>query len=197
MSTTNEPKAMIVLAHGSEELEAVSIIDVLRLAKFGVSIFTVEGNFRFLETDYVSCGMNVRIIPDKNLNNLNDSEICDYSVIIIPGGLKGVRTIEKSEQVLKLISNFYSSNRLVAAICAGPLVLKQSQIAKGARITCYPTFKEDLDTYYHVVSEDVLIDNNVITGKGPAFAVQFALAIVEALCDKQHAEIVANQLLLK
>lgn len=178
--------AILLIADGSEEMEAVITTDILRRA--GVDV-TVAG---LTENPYVNCSRNVKIHVDAKLQDVINQK---YDVVILPGGLDGSKAFASSAEVGKLLQRQQEENRFIAAICAAPTALKAHGIAKGKQITSYPAMKDQLVDYYKYLENKVVIDDNLITSRGPATAFAFGLAIAEKLIDKQTADNVAQAML--
>ena len=160
-------KAMILMYDGFEEIEATTIIDVLRRA--GVSLDTVG-----ITGIQVAGAHNVRMMLDKKFMDINPDQ---YDALIIPGG-HGTDNLTRSAKLMETISKMYNSNKLVAAICAAPSVLAKAGILDDKKATIYPGMERELP---YPRDERVVKDENVITSQGPGTAMEFALAIVRAL----------------
>ncbi|PBC28746.1 hypothetical protein APICC_00400 [Apis cerana cerana] len=178
--------AILLIADGSEEMEAVITTDILRRA--GVDV-TIAG---LTENPYVKCSRNVKIHVDTKLQDVINQK---YDIVILPGGLDGSKAFASSAEVGKLLQQQQEENRFIAAICAAPTALKAHGIAKGKQITSYPAMKDQLVDYYKYLENTVVIDDNLITSRGPATAFAFGLAIAEKLIDKQTADNVAQAML--
>ncbi|KAK9302309.1 hypothetical protein QLX08_005722 [Tetragonisca angustula] len=180
--------ALLLIAEGSEEMEAVITTDVLR--RVGIDV-TVAG---LTENPCVKCSRDVKICVDAKLSDAVNQK---YDVVILPGGLNGSKAFANSSEVGKLLQQQEQENRLIAAICAAPTALKIHGIAKGKKITSYPAMKDQLTDYYKYLEDKVVIDGNLITSRGPATAFDFSLAIAEKLIDKQTADDAAKAMLYK
>lgn len=179
--------AILLLVDGSEEMEAVITADVLRRAGIAVTIAGVW------DGSCVKCSRNVKICTDAMFTDAADK---NYDIVILPGGLNGSKAFTSSVEVGKLLQKQDKENKLIAAICAAPTALKTHNIGKGKRITSYPSMKNDLcEDYEYMDDENVVIDGNLITSRGPATAFDFSLAIVETLLSKEKAQTVAKGLL--
>lgn len=172
-------KAILFLADGFEEVEALTAVDYLRRVNIVVDTVSIS------DSKQVKGAHGVVVLADKQLEELKN--LHSYDAVIVPGGMPGANNLRECEGVLDVIKSLYDSNKLVAAICAGPIVLKKAGIVEGKRITSYPGFEQELSGA--VYSEDsVVADGNILTARGPYFAVDFALAIVEyLLCEKRVA----------
>jgi protein DJ-1 len=181
-------KALVLIAHGTEEMEAIIPVDVLRRAGIHTTLASVESE------KTVKCSRDVRIQSDALLTEVASQP---FDAIVIPGGLGGAKTMSSHQQVLSLIRSYYDSGRLVASICAGPTVLAAAGIAHNAQITSYPSVRSKLDKDYQYREDDVVQDKNLITSRGPGTAMAFALAIARYLVGDQTTNTVAEQILFK
>ncbi|XP_015610030.1 protein dj-1beta [Cephus cinctus] len=180
-------KAMVLLADGSEEMEAVITADILRRAKIAVTLTSITGN------EIIKCSRDIKISADAKLLDAIQNQ--KYDAVILPGGMPGSKTFASSEKVGKLLKQQEAEDRLIAAICAAPTALKAHGIAKGKKITSYPLMKDQLTDDYTYIEDKVVVDGNLITSRGPATAFAFGLAIVEKLLNKEVALSVAEGLL--
>jgi len=175
-------KALIILAEGFEEIEAITPIDILRRA--GVDI-TVAG----LGGTSIKSARNVTVNTDVSLDDYDSTP----DAIIFPGGLGGAENLSRSIKVKGLIESMNSKGKLIAAICASPaLVLSPTGVLDGKRATCYPGMEENFPNSVKAVEENVVQDGNIITSRGPATALPFALKIVENLLGKETADSIAE-----
>ncbi|MEM0333050.1 MAG: DJ-1/PfpI family protein [Candidatus Aenigmatarchaeota archaeon] len=169
-------KAIVPLAEGFEEIEAITIIDVLRRAGIKVDIVGIE--------DEIVVGRNgIKILCEKTLNEI---EQIDYDLIVLPGGNPGYKNLMNSEILLNIIRNMNSKGRIIGAICASPLVLLKAGILKDKKATCYPTLKNEIPNYE---DKKVVVDGNIITSQGPATAIEFSLEIVKILKPEIYEQI--------
>ncbi|KAL6443820.1 hypothetical protein ACFW04_001702 [Cataglyphis niger] len=179
--------AILLIANGTEEMEAVITVDVLRRAGIVVTIAGLS------DGSCVKCSRDVKICTDANFADATKNQ--KYDAVILPGGLGGSKTFASSAEVGKLLQEQEKENRLIAAICAAPTALKAHGIGKGKQITSYPAMKNDLINEYEYLEDKVVTDGNLITSRGPATAFAFGLAIVEKLLDKETASTVAKGIL--
>ncbi len=180
------PKVAILLAPGYEELEAVTVIDVLRRA--GVEVL-IAG----LQKEPVPSAREVKIVPDVTIDELNPEEL---DMVILPGGLPGVANLKKDPRVKELISKMQEKDKMCAAICAAPGALAAFGVLKGKRATIYPSLKEEL-AGAELADEPVVVDGNIVTSQGPGTALPFAFKLVELLVGLEKAQEVAQAMLLK
>ncbi|KAI4646320.1 uncharacterized protein J4E78_009242 [Alternaria triticimaculans] len=181
------PKALILVADGSEEIEFVTPYDVLTRAGFEVKSAGVD----LKNESYAHMSRNIRIVPDYlNLQSVPfDTAHEDYDILILPGGAPGAKTFCSSPEVLSLISKFRREGKWVAAICAATtaLVAAESTEEQGKKkVTSHPSVKEEVEQAGWEYSEErIVVDGKVITSRGPGTAMLFALTIVEELCGKE------------
>lgn len=173
--------AYVFFADGFEEIEAFTTIDVLRRAGITVNVVTVS------EDEIVTGAHDIPLITDFDFG---DSNYSDAGVLVLPGGMPGAETLSEHDGLKALVTDFVNNDRLVAAICAAPMVLGKLGLLKGKKVTCYPGFEKYLEGA-ECTGNMVEKDGNLITGKGPGAAMAFALAIVEALLGKEKV----NQLI--
>ncbi len=181
-------KVAVLLAPGYEELEAVTVIDVLRRA--GVDVI-IAG----LVPDPIPSARNVRIVPDTTIDNLSVDDL-DLDLVILPGGLPGVENLKKDERVKQLVIKMLEKGKKAAAICAAPTALACFGILRDKEATVYPALKNEISGANYK-DEPVVVDGNIITSQGPGTALPFAFKLVEILINKEKAEEVANQMLIK
>ncbi len=179
-------KALLFLATGFEEIETVTIVDVLRRARINV---TVAG----LKHDVVEGAHGIKIVPDKTIDDL---KIEDFDAIVVPGGNPGYKNLREDYRVIEMIKNAFNSRKLLAAICAAPAVLSDAGVLEGKECTIYPGMENELVKGRGKPNQDnVVVDGNIITSKGPATAIEFALKLAEKLAGKEIAEAVRKKTL--
>lgn len=179
-------KAIVFLAEGFEEMEALGTVDILRRA--GVNALTAS-----ITNDVnVSGSHGIKVVADATLGTL---DLSDADALILPGGLPGSTNLNECVPLKEALLEQYRKNKIVAAICAAPLVLGGLGLLKGKKATCYPSFEPKM-IGAEATGNATETDGNVITGKGPGFVFNFGLALVKALRGDAVAEEVAAGLLL-
>ena len=168
-------RVLIPLAAGCEELEAVTIIDLLRRAR--IEVVTAG-----LKTGAVKGSRGTVLLPDVTFDVAAQQ---DYDMIVLPGGQPGADNLEQDTRVLALLKKMAAAGKLTAAICAAPKVLAAAGLLDGKRATSFP---DALDTKRYpsirIENQAVVRDGQVLTSQGPGTAMDFALALIEVLTDR-------------
>lgn len=180
-------KVYVMFADGFEEIEALSVVDVLRRGE-------VETIMVSIKSDKVVVGAHdIPVVVDMLLEKI---EIMPEDMIVLPGGGKGVKGLSESEALREILVKHRDQNGLLAAICAGPAIPGKLGFYKGIKATCYPGCEDDL-TDAVLSEEDVVVDKNFITSRGPATALSFSYKLLEIIRDKDIAEKVRKGMLYK
>jgi DJ-1 family protein len=183
----NRKDACIFLATGFEEIEAIATIDVLRRGNVPVTIVSITKELK------VTGAHNINIVADALFE---DVAFDGSELLILPGGMPGAQNLQNHRVLGKLLQSHFKQNKLVAAICAAPKVFGHLNILNGKKATCYPGFENEL--LGAVLSDEGTVrDGNVITAKGPAFAIEFGLRLVEILHGKEVADKIALGMLMR
>ncbi|MBR3373889.1 MAG: DJ-1/PfpI family protein [Bacteroidaceae bacterium] len=178
-------KAIVFLAEGFEEVEALTVVDVLR--RGGVEVTTMS----ITEDPYVDGAHGIEVLADAD----NEYEIDDADMIVLPGGMPGASNLRASAVVCDGVLSFVKAGKLVGAICAAPFVLGELGVLNGKKATCYPGFEDKLQGAAYTATR-VQRDGNIITGNGPSSALPFALALLAAITDDDTAQQVADGMLV-
>ena len=182
------PKILIPLAQSCEELEAVTLIDLLRRARFEVVSAGLEK-----ELVPVCASRGTQLLPDMTL----DEALADtYDMVVLPGGLPGADYLDQDPRIIELLTDMAAEGRYVAAICAAPRVLVTARLLEGKRATSYPGTLDKMNvpgmTY---LDQAVVVDGHIVTSRGPGTAMEFALTLIELLGGKALREEVETPLL--
>lgn len=168
------------LSNGFEEVEALTPVDILRRGGLEVKTVSITGDYM------VESSHGIAFRTDLLIEDVPD--FSDAAAMVLPGGLPGATNLNKHQQLRELLIAQYESGRCVAAICAAPLVLGSIGILQGKRATCYPGFEKRM-TGATYTQEQVTVEGNIITGKGPGASFDFGYAILNHL---QGTEVVAQ-----
>lgn len=174
------------LAEGFEEIEAISIVDVLRRAGLEVIVTSITGKLD------VTGAHQLTVMADQLFEEVDYSGIY---MIVLPGGMPGSSNLNAHQGLAGQILKFNNEKRPLAAICAAPLVYGNLGILNGKQAACYPGFEKYLNGA-DVVYQPVVESGNVITGRGPGVAIQFALKLVEKTVSAEKAALLASQMLV-
>lgn len=174
----------VMLAPGFEEIEALAFVDILRRADIDVNTVSIDN------TETVTGSHNITVVADVKLDELSD--ISDG--VVLPGGLPGTYNLQKNNKVTEMIKKYYESGKLVAAICAAPIVLGELDLLKNKNATCYPSFEDKL-IGANVSLERVVTDGNIITSRGAGTAHDFAFKFVELLRGADKAKELRSSML--
>jgi len=169
------PRVLVPLAEGCEELEAVTIIDILRRAKVDV---VVAG----LAAGPVTASRGTRLLPDTTLAEALEQE---FDLVALPGGLPGADHLGADERLTTLLRRMAASGKMVAALCAAPKVLAAQGLLDGKRATAYPGVLDGTYPGVQSTGAAVEVEGNIITSRGPGTAMDFALVLVEQLCGAE------------
>jgi len=168
-------RVLIPLAPGCEELEAVTVIDLLRRAQ--IEVVTAG-----LASGAVKCSRGTVLLPDATLD---DALRQDYDMIVLPGGQPGATNLEHDPRILALLKKMAAAGKFTAAICAAPKVLAVAGLLDGKRATSYPgTLDAQQFPAIRLETQAVVHDGQVLTSRGPGTAMDFALALIEVLTDR-------------
>lgn len=177
-------EALVILAEGFEEVEAVTPVDVLRRAGMNV---VMAG----LTSKNVRGSRRVVYITDMLLSEYQGNP----DILILPGGVKGAENLHHSQQVTHWVTRMNQSKKWIAAICAAPaVVLAPTGILDGISATCYPGYENGWGALIQHKNRNVVVDRNVITSQGPGTALDFSFAIVERLFDIATANDLAQKM---
>lgn len=177
----------ILLGTGFEEMEALAPLDLLRRA--GIEVLTVGVNGKT-----VYGGHKIGFEADITLDEM---DLTDLDMIVLPGGLGGVASVRASQGAMNALQFAWENDKLVAAICAGPTVLADLHITDGKKATCYPGCENQMGSAEMVPGAPCVRDGNVITGTSAGCAIPFARMLIEALKGKDAADAIAQQIVIR
>jgi len=176
-------KAVMVLAPGFEETEAVATIDLLRRAGVELTLLALAGR-------EVTGSHGISLRADQPFAGYRE----EFEAVILPGGMPGAKNLGESRELLELLEVSFRKGILCAAICAAPVVLAKAGILKGKRAACYPGYESQLEGA--LCSEETVVrDGNIITSRGVGTAIAFALEIIDTLLGGDKALQVAKAVL--
>jgi protein deglycase len=178
-----QPSVLVPVADGTEELEAVAIIDVLRRAGAAVTVASV------MPRQQITAARGVVIVADTLIGDCVD---LDFDLVALPGGIPGAEHLRDSDELAGILKRQVEKRHLMGAVCASPaVVLAHHGLLADRQATCHPAFMERL-TCARRLEDRVVVDGNVVTSRGAGTAVEFALALVEQLYGKTRRDAVAG-----
>ena len=181
--TPQVPKALVPLTDGTEEMEAVTIIDVLRRAGWGVTSVGMKPGL-------ITASRGVKLQPDRAWDEISAAS---FDVLVIPGG-KGARTLAEDPRLLETIRDFRKADKWLAAICAAPLVLQAAGVLDGVKVTSHPSVIAELRGPWQKAR--VVVDGRIVTSQGPGTAIEFALTLIRLIQGQDTADEVAAPMVL-
>ncbi|HZK25913.1 MAG TPA: DJ-1 family glyoxalase III [Thermoclostridium sp.] len=167
----------VMIADGFEEIEALSVVDILRRASIDVSTVSIS------DSKIVNGTHNISVITDILIT---DADLNKAEMVVLPGGMPGADNLYNNEMLQDGLSFRVKNKKWVAAICAAPMILGRKGYLKGFEAVCFPGFESDL-IGATIKNKNVVISGSFITSKGPGTALDFALAIVSVLNDEESA----------
>jgi len=178
-------KVLIPLAQGCEELEAVTIMDLLTRA--GIEVVSAG-----LDAQAVKCSRNTVIIPSTSLDKILHEA---FDLIVLPGGLPGADHLRDDERIIQLVQKQVELNKPVAAICAAPKVLAKAGLLDNKQATSFPKVLTDLNLATTIDTGSALeVDGNIITSRGPGTAMDFTLELIEQLEGREKRQEIEKQM---
>lgn len=180
-------KIGICMADGCEEIEGLTVVDLLRRAKLNIDMISITGSREV-------CGShNIKFQCDAKIEDVNWE---DYDGIVLPGGIPGTPNLEANEIVTDTVKKFVEEGKLVAAICAAPSIFGHLGILEGKNATSYPGFEDEMKGCHYQI-DAVAVDGNIITSRGMGTAIDFGLALIEYLTDKAAADVMAEKIVYR
>lgn len=161
-------KVAVILANGFEEIEALTVVDVLRRANISCDMVGFE--------EQVTGSHDIQVTADR----VFDGDLSDYDLLVLPGGMPGSANLRDNQALISDIQAFNQEGKKISAICAAPIALHQAGVLKDKHFTCYDGVQEQItDGIYQ--KETVVVDGNLTTSRGPSTALAFAYELVDQL----------------
>lgn len=178
-------KALLYLAPGFEEIEAITTIDILRRADIDTETVSITNQLQVIGAHDIEVKADILFESTKHK---------EADILILPGGMPGSKNLAEHKGLNEVIKQHHEAKKWLAAICAAPLVYGRMGLLEGQEAICYPSFEAELKGAK--ISEDVVVTSgNFITGKGPGVTMEFALEIVKQLKDDACAQQIAQDLI--
>lgn len=180
-------KVLIFMAEGHEEIEALTVVDLLRRAGIEIEMVSITGNKR------VPGSHGIMTVCDKLIEQVNFDSA---DMLVLPGGMPGTLNLELCEPLMDQVHGFNASKKGLAAICAAPTVFGKAGLLEGKKATCYPGMEKDL-LGAEVSTDSVCHDGHIITSRGLGTAIPFALEIIKTFQGEEAAEKIAKSVVYK
>lgn len=180
-------KVIVFLANGFEEIEGLTVVDLLRRADITVETVSISDSLT------VTGAHNISVLAD---TLISDAALSDGDMVVLPGGMPGTLHLANCKQVTDTVTEYFKTGKRVAAICAAPSILGDLGILKGKIACCYPGFEDRL-TDAAVTGNEVEQDGTVTTSQGVGTAIPFALSLIEQLKDKNTADTIKKSIMFK
>ena len=174
-------KVYVLLADGFEEIEGLTVVDLLRRAGIEVVLASIK------DTTDIKGARGINVVADELLSDIKDSA----DMVVLPGGMPGTNYLKESQAVRDMVQSYYDNGKYIAAICAAPTVFGRAGLLEGKKATCYPGMEGDLKGAI-VSTEEVCHDGNIITSRGLGTAIAFALEIVKTFQGEEAARKLAH-----
>ena len=178
-------RVAVLLADGFEEIEGLTVVDILRRASVYVDTVSIT-------EDYMVQGAHGIHVQTEDL--FGEVDFTEFDMVVLPGGMPGTANLNEHGGVKRVIRDFAESGRYVAAICAAPSILGGLGLLKGKRAACYPSVEDKLSGAV-ITKVPVVLDGNIITSRGMGTAIDFALKPVDVLVDREKAEEIGESIL--
>ena len=177
-------KTAIFMADGCEEIEALTVVDIIRRAQMEITTISIS------DKKEVTSSHNVTFFADAIASEVNFDE---YDAVVLPGGMPGTLHLKEHAGLCRLLNQAEKKEKHIAAICAAPSVLGELGMLKGKRACCYPSFEEKLNCL-EISYEPVVTDGRITTSRGMGTAVRFSLELVSVLYGKEKADEIAESI---
>lgn len=181
-------KVVVFFAEGFEEIEGLTVVDMLRRAGVEVKIASIRE-----DSLNVTGAHKIQIQADTYAKDVDFSKV---DMVVLPGGMPGTTNLGACKLVTDTVKDFFHAGKFVAAICAAPSIFGDLGILSGKHAECYPGFEDRLQGAT-VKKEKVAVDGNVITSRGMGTAIEFSCALIEKLMGKEKAEEIARAIIYK
>jgi protein deglycase len=180
----NTLSALVPLASGFEEIEAVTVIDILRRADLRVvTASLVEGP--------IQASRKTLHLADVTLNEVIKE---DFDLVVLPGGQPGTNNLKSDPRVRDMVTQHFKKEKWIAAICAAPIVLHNLGLLRGKKATSHPSVREIM-TDLHYSEEKVVVDGRIVTSRGAGTAMEFSLKLAELLCGEKKSQEISRSIL--
>ncbi len=180
----------IFLAEGHEEVEMLTVVDMLRRAGISIDMVSITGDRK------VTGSHNITFVADRTLEEVTDEDFSDARMLVLPGGMPGTLNLKDCKRLTDKILKFDEAGKGLAAVCAAPTVFGGLGILEGRHATCYPGMEGDL-TGAIASEDDVVVDDYIITSRGMGTCIDFAGEIIAFLINRETADRIKKSIVYK
>ena len=181
-------KVYILLADGFEEIEGLTVVDLLRRSGIDIEMVSIKDELN------ITGARGIKVIADKLITDITDKA----DMLVLPGGMPGTNYLKQSEAVKKMVMDYLNDDKYIAAICAAPTIFGEMGLLNGKKATCYPGLEPSLTgAMWPGESDPVVRDGKIITSRGLGTAIDFALEIIRVLINDIKAEEIAKSIVYK
>lgn len=180
-------KIAVMVADGSEPVEVIAPVDVLRRGGINVQLISV------MPSDELTFAQNVKVTADAKVGEV---DLMEFDGILVPGGSVGVENLAKNEKLTCALKDFMAQGKFVFSICAGPTILASLGLLEGRTATCYPGCETTFPNGVFPEKLGVYRDENLVTASGPGFAIDFGIECLRAVAGDSTADSVAKDMLI-
>jgi 4-methyl-5(b-hydroxyethyl)-thiazole monophosphate biosynthesis len=173
-----EYRVIALIAEGFEETEAIAVIDLLRRSDINVSLVSITNE------KIIKSARGISVICDEIFDDIN---LDNYELVFLPGGMPGTRNLAESKEVISILKDFDKKNKLIAAICAAPMILGKLGLLNKKNAVCFPGFEKDL-IGANVLFDNVIMDENIITSRGMGTAIDLGLFLVSKIRGEEFSK---------
>ncbi len=177
----------VFLAEGFEEIEALTVVDLLRRARLKVETVSIAG------TDMVTGSHAISVKADTKIEDVN---LRQAGMLVLPGGMPGTKNLAECTELIEMLREFDETNRRIAAICAAPSILGELGLLKNKKAVCYPGNEEKL-LGAEVLKEEVVTDGNITTSRGMGTAIPFGLELIKLIVSETEAGAMKNKIVYR
>lgn len=180
-------KACVFLAPGLEEVEGLTVVDLLRRAEVDLTMVSIEAERS------ITGAHGITVEADKVFDEM---DYADQDLLVLPGGMPGTLNLKNCGKLLELLHTFNNQGKMIAAICAAPTVFGHMGILDGRKATCYPGCEDGLGKAEYL-TDSVVVDGNITTSRGVGTAIDFALSLIAQLYSQEKADEIAASIIYK
>ncbi|MFT3982744.1 MAG: DJ-1/PfpI family protein [Lachnospiraceae bacterium] len=177
----------VFLAEGFEEIEALTVVDLLRRARLKVETVSIAG------TDMVTGSHAISVKADTKIEDVN---LRQAGMLVLPGGMPGTKNLAECAELIEMLREFDETNRRISAICAAPSILGELGLLKNKKAVCYPGNEEKL-LGAEVLKEEVVTDGNITTSRGMGTAIPFGLELIKLIVSETEAGAMKNKIVYR